>query len=236
MQTVRHWGSLGQPPPTVAFSPRAGLRRYASLGLLRRNRDRDRARHRRLTRWAGDRRQGEAMVPRRERRRDDDKLARLRQRSPRRQSCPRRAVRLSRSAPRGRRSPPRLWDRRSQCRRRAQAPRFWVGGLIGRSRSAWRGAVGRDSRRGRKSRLAHLVRRERERPRNRRDWARENPDGAPHHRARSGGYDRQGGCSDPNQRVPRRHADGLSLPHIAPSGECDKSITPIPSTISSLIS
>ena len=32
----------------------------------------------------------------------------------------------------------------------------------------------------------------------------------PNHGARSGGHDRQSGCSDPNQRVPRRHACSLS--------------------------
>ena len=47
----------------------------------------------------------------------------------------------------------------------------------------------------------------------------------PHHGARSGGHDHQSGGSDPNQRIPRRHAYSLSPLHIALSDHCDKSLS-----------
>ena len=150
-------------------------RRDARLGFLRRNRDRDRARHRRLT-LVGVRGQGEAMVARRERRRDDDKLARsVGGRLGHSLACVAQFDFLVRRRAAGDDRFARgidVHDVEGGLERRGLGR-----GLVGRSRSAWRRRC-RDSRRGRRDdRRLRLDGSASDRE-DRRDSARENPDGS----------------------------------------------------------
>ena len=94
-------------------------------------------------------------------------------------------------------------------------------GLVGRSRSFCRGSRCR-RRDNRRFRLDRSPGRKRNISRIRLKKIRISPDDG----ACACGHDHKGGCSDPNQRVPRRHSARFSPQHILPSGDCDKSLTP----------